>query len=117
MHCSNFVVIHRLVGVGEERRRYFQANCFRSPEVDHELRLRRLHHRQVRRLGTLQNLSGVDALLANGIGSKADMCGARSDVRFTPKSDRESRHPQTVMSALPPKADICSAQDMSALGQ
>ena len=27
----------RLVGVGEEGRRYFQANCFRSPEVDHKL--------------------------------------------------------------------------------
>ena len=42
-------------------------------------------------------------------GSKADMCVAKSDVRFTPNSDRESRHPQTVMSALHPKADICSA--------
>src|SRR5262245_41648260 len=26
-----------------------------------------------------------------------------------PNSDRESRHPQTVMSALPPKADMCGA--------
>src|SRR5262245_61628757 len=42
-------------------------------------------------------------------GSKADICAATSHVRFTPKSDRESRHPQTAMSALPPKADICSA--------
>src|SRR5262245_40769130 len=38
------------------------------------------------------------------------MCGAKTNVRFTPKSDRESRHPQTVMSALPPKADMCSAK-------
>src|SRR5262249_39483758 len=37
------------------------------------------------------------------------MCAAKSDVRFAPNSDRESRHPQTVMSALPPKADMCSA--------
>src|SRR5262249_7023489 len=42
-------------------------------------------------------------------GSKADMCSARAHVRFAPNSDRESRHPQTVMSALPPKADICAA--------
>src|SRR5262245_7001952 len=42
-------------------------------------------------------------------GSKADICGATSDVRFTPNSDREGRHPQTVMSASPPKADMCSA--------
>src|SRR5262245_39113522 len=29
-------------------------------------------------------------------GSQADMCVAKSDVRFTPNSDRESGHPQTV---------------------
>ena len=37
------------------------------------------------------------------------MCAASSHVRFTPDSDRESDFPQTVMSALPPKADMCSA--------
>src|SRR5262249_48505970 len=37
-------------------------------------------------------------------GSKADICSATDDVRFTPNSDRESELPQTVMSALPPKA-------------
>jgi hypothetical protein len=42
-------------------------------------------------------------------GSKADMCVATRDVRFTPDSDRESGFPQTVMSALPPKADMCGA--------
>src|SRR5215510_5187087 len=42
-------------------------------------------------------------------GSEADICAAKSDVRFAPNSDRESRHPQTVMSALPLKADICGA--------
>jgi hypothetical protein len=42
-------------------------------------------------------------------GSKADMCGATSHVRFTPKSDRKSGPRQNVMSALPPKADMCGA--------
>jgi len=37
------------------------------------------------------------------------MCAAKSDVRFAPNSDRESGFPQTVMSALPPKADMCGA--------
>jgi len=37
------------------------------------------------------------------------MCGAQGHVRFTPNSDRDSGLPQTVMSALPPKADMCSA--------
>jgi len=34
-------------------------------------------------------------------GSKADSCGAKWHVRFTPNSDRKSGHPQKVMSALP----------------
>jgi hypothetical protein len=42
-------------------------------------------------------------------GSLADICGAKSHVRFTPNSDRESGFPHEVMSALPPKADMCSA--------
>jgi hypothetical protein len=37
------------------------------------------------------------------------MRNAQPDVRFTPNSDRKSGHQQPVMSALPPKADSCSA--------
>jgi len=37
------------------------------------------------------------------------MCAAKSDVRLTPNSDCESGFPQAVMSALPPKADVCGA--------
>jgi hypothetical protein len=40
-------------------------------------------------------------------GSKADMCSAKRDVRFTPNSDRESGF--SPLSALPPKADMCGA--------
>src|SRR5262245_40900611 len=40
-------------------------------------------------------------------GSKADMCSAKGHVRFTPHSDRESGFQQTIMSALPRKADTC----------
>src|SRR5262245_21181343 len=43
-------------------------------------------------------------------GSKADICVAPARVRFTPNSDRESGFLQKVMSALPPKADMCSAR-------
>jgi hypothetical protein len=43
-------------------------------------------------------------------GSEADMCSALVDVRFTPESDRESGFGQPVMSALHPKADMCSAR-------
>jgi hypothetical protein len=37
------------------------------------------------------------------------MFGAKTDVRFTPNGDRKSGHSQKVMSALPLKADMCSA--------
>jgi len=42
-------------------------------------------------------------------GSKADISSAIGHVRFTPESDRESRHAAKVMSALPSKADMCGA--------
>ena len=42
-------------------------------------------------------------------GSLADMCGAKTDVRSTPESDRNSGHWQTVMSALLLIADMCGA--------
>jgi hypothetical protein len=38
------------------------------------------------------------------------MCSAKPHVRFAPNSDRESGFPQTGMSALPPKADMCDAR-------
>jgi hypothetical protein len=43
-------------------------------------------------------------------GSLADICGAKSDVRFTPNSDRESGFPQQAMSALAPEADMSGRQ-------
>jgi hypothetical protein len=43
-------------------------------------------------------------------GSKADICSAIGHVRFSSNSDRESGLRQTVMSALPPKADMCCAK-------
>jgi hypothetical protein len=39
-------------------------------------------------------------------GSKADICGATTHVRFAPNSDRESEIPHKVMSALLPKVNI-----------
>ena len=42
-------------------------------------------------------------------GSKADICDATAHVRLAPDSDRESGFPQTVMSALPSKADMGGA--------
>src|SRR5262249_33208822 len=41
--------------------------------------------------------------------SKGDMCSAQRHAGFTRNSDRESGLRQTVMSALPPIADMCGA--------
>jgi hypothetical protein len=49
-------------------------------------------------------------LIDDRFGSKADICGATSHVRFTPNSDRESGLPQPVMSALLLRADMCVAK-------
>src|SRR5262245_57699077 len=35
-------------------------------------------------------------------GSKVDMCGASTHIRFTPHSDRKSGRPHKAMSAIPP---------------
>jgi hypothetical protein len=37
------------------------------------------------------------------------VCVAKQHVRFAANSDRESGLPQKVMSALTPKADMCTA--------
>src|ERR1041385_7953775 len=50
-------------------------------------------------------------------GSEADICSAKRHVRFTPNSERKSGHSQEVMSALPPKADMCSARADVCYGQ
>jgi len=42
-------------------------------------------------------------------GSKADMCAANNDVRFTPYSDRKSRYAENGHVRFTPKADMCAA--------
>src|SRR5262245_31076134 len=44
-----------LIGTREERRRNFETDSFRSLKIDNEVELRRLLHRQVSRLGSLEN--------------------------------------------------------------
>jgi hypothetical protein len=43
----------------------------------------------------------------SALGHKQIICSATGDVRFTPNSDRKSRHVRRkVLSALPPKPDM-----------
>jgi hypothetical protein len=48
----------------------------------------------------------LKGVVMSALGQKQTFAAAKSHVRFAPNSDRESGFPQTVMSALPPKADI-----------
>jgi len=41
-------------------------------------------------------------------GSKADICAATSDVRFTPNSDRESRHASNGHVCFSPESEVCA---------
>src|SRR5262245_35872054 len=72
--------------------RYLNRNCVRGRDFESMLRIqgRKIVFQQYR--------------------SKADVRTAKRHVRFTPNSDRESGFSQTVMSALPPKADMCGAR-------
>ena len=61
---------------------------------------------------------GVDLRLIDVcFGSKGDICAAPAHVRFTPNSERESRHAAMEMSALPGKRTCAAQEVMSAKGQ
>ena len=47
---------------------YFEAKRLSSCQIDDELELGRLYHRQVGWLGAFENAAGVDANLAKNIG-------------------------------------------------
>jgi hypothetical protein len=55
-------------------------------------------------------LAFLEGLRDVRFGSLADKCNAKRRVRFAPDSDRESGFSRKVMSALPPKAGMCSAR-------
>src|SRR5262245_29912706 len=71
--------------------------------------MKRSHRCSLRGSWTEVQCRSLETRLDVRFGSQADMCVAKRNVRFTPNSDRKSRHPQKVMSALPPKADMCGA--------
>ena len=60
------ILLDDLVGAGEDRRRHSEVERFGGFEVHDQLECRRLLDRQISRLGALEDLSDVNALLAIG---------------------------------------------------
>ena len=58
------VSFDHLVGGGEQRVRHRQPERPGGFEIDHEFELGRLHHRQIARLGALENPADIYAALA-----------------------------------------------------
>src|SRR5262249_26625202 len=56
-----------LVSGSEQRRRHIEAEHPGGPGIDGQLELVRLHDRQVRRLGALEDAAGIDADLTKRI--------------------------------------------------
>src|SRR5262249_24019478 len=56
-----FTSFDHLVGTGEQRGRNFNAKRAGGGQIDDQLKLARLHYRQVGRLSTLEDFAGVDA--------------------------------------------------------
>src|SRR6516165_11564292 len=61
MHRSKISLFDHLVGAGEQRGRNFKAKRAGGGQIDDQLKLARLHYRQVGRLSTLEDFAGVDA--------------------------------------------------------
>src|SRR5882757_8196927 len=60
------VLFDYLVGAGEQRLRDREAEHAGGLDVDDQFEPRRLHHRQLRGLGTLEDAAGIGADLTKG---------------------------------------------------
>src|SRR5262249_62142358 len=84
-----------LIGEREEIVGGFQLERPRGPQVDYKLEFGRLMDRQLRGLGPLQNLRGIDAVLAVTLGDAHTVAqqSARDRI-FTKMVDRRQALPR-----------------------
>ena len=66
--CADAPLFDHVIGNAEQRRRHGEAERSGSLVVDDQLEFARLHHRQVARLGTLENAAGICADLTTRAG-------------------------------------------------
>src|SRR5262244_445623 len=61
--------LDHLIGAGKQRRRHFEAEHPCGLGIDDQLELGRLHDRQFRWLGTLEDAAAIDACLTISVGN------------------------------------------------
>src|SRR5207248_9295236 len=101
------------VGAGEDRLRHRETERLRGSQVDRQLEFCRLLHRQVGRLGALEDLPGVDPGLAIGSCVAGSICDqAASPREFAPPNVRiwSASKPRIVTNWIQPPITIGSAK-------
>src|SRR5262245_66583998 len=78
---SQFTSLDHLVSDSEQSWREANAECLRGVQVDHELELGRLHHRQVAGLFALENAAGIDTSQAICISDARSVAHQTADFR------------------------------------
>src|SRR5262245_47040618 len=79
--AANSTLLDHLVGTGEQSWRDLDAEHLSGCQIDDEVELGWLHHRQVGWLGAFENAAGIDANLAKNVREIGPVAHQAADFR------------------------------------